>query len=627
MAGFDWRLTDLKRKLAAILVADIAGYSRLMGIDETGTHLAFNGHLNEHIVPTIARFNGCLVKTLGDGILVTFESAVDAVQCADALQNGLIERNMSVPPDRQLRFRMGINLDDVMLDGGDVFGDGVNIAARIQSLADPDAILVSHSVMQYAKGKGTIAFEDLGEHRVKNISEPVRVFRATKIQANFGMLRKSGAGDSANPSIAVLPFVNMGGDPEQLYFTDGIIEDIITELSRFRTISVIARNSSFRYRDKAIDVKQVARELSVQFVVEGSVRRFDRRVRIAVQLINADTRRNVWGDRYDVELSDIFEVQDDIVRRIAAVLVPKIEMESLEMARRRPTEHVRAYDSYLRGKTALYAARDGEGIARARCYFEEAIAIDPEFASAYCYLAGIENNLTMYSAAGTSLAPFRDRAWHLALKAASLDENNSHLHICLAWCHLWRREFQAARKHLDIAARLNPNDADRAVDCGTTLMYLGEPEAAIAAITTGMRLNPFHPDGYLADLAEAYFVARRYDDMIEIAEKIVPPSPRFAAWKAAAYACLGRLVDARREADIFVTGVKTIWGGEPSAGPADYVAWLLEFSPFRRQQDLDHLVEGLRAAGLDSAREDFSPAPWDNKEQIVAFYKGSDKIK
>ncbi len=589
----------MRRKLVAILVADIVGYSRLMGIDETGTHAAVKGHLKEQIQPTIRRCKGRLVKTMGDGVIVAFESAVNAVLCAVELQDGFAKWNKSVPADRQLHFRIGVNLGDVMLDGDDVYGDGVNIADRIQALADADSILVSQTVFQHVKDKVPISFEDLGERTVKNIAEPVRIFRVVTPRLPGGAVPMEEAVTSANPSIAILPFVNMSGDPEQQYYSDGITEDIITELSRFRTISVIARNSSFVYRDKPVDVKQIGQELGVQFVVEGSVRKLEHRVRITVQLVHAESRRHVWAERYDVEHSEIFSIQDDVTHRVAAMVVPKIETEELILARRRPTGQPRAYDCYLRGKSCFYAARDGTGIAEARRHFEEAIEIDPQFASAYSYLARIDNNLTMYSAAGTSLAPLRERAWNEARKAAALDDSDPHAHICLAWCHLWRREFEAARKHLDMATRLNPNDPDRAMDRGTTLIYLGEPEAAIEVMTTGIRLNPFHPDSYLADLAEAYFVARRYDDMIGIAERIADPSPRFAAWKAAAYAFAGREAEARREADKFLANVRAIWAGDAGAGPAEFVAWLLSFSPFRRREDVEHFVSGLRQAGLE----------------------------
>jgi TolB-like protein/Tfp pilus assembly protein PilF len=400
------------------------------------------------------------------------------------------------------------------------------------------------------------------------------------------------------PSLAVLPFENLSGDPAQQYYSDGITEDIITELSRFRTISVIARNSSFLYRDRPTDATQIARDLHVQFVVEGSVRRLEKRVRITVQLVNAETRRQVWGERYDIEQAEIFALQDDVTRRIVATLIPRIEVDALESSRRRPTDQPRAYDCYLQGKALLYAAQDHARVVDARRKFEEAVAIDPQFARPYCYLAKIDNTAFCHTVAGTPLAPLRERAWQFAMRAAALDDSDPRTQLTLAWCHLWRREFEAVRKHLDIAIKLNPNDSEQRIDCGTTLMYLGEPEAGIAVMTAAMQQNPFHPDWYLGDLGEVYFAARMYDSAIALFEKIADPSPLYASWRAAAYAYLGRDADARREAERFTVNMRAIWVGDPSAAPSAFVDWLFLFRPFRRREDADHLVEGLCRAGL-----------------------------
>jgi adenylate cyclase len=590
--------SKVRRKLAAILMADVVGYSRLTGLDETGTLAQFKRHMTDHIRPAIRRCRGRLVKTLGDGLLAEFDSAVNAVECALSMQEGAALQNKALPADRQLRFRIGINLGDVVFEDDDVLGDGVNVAARLQTLAEPGGIVVSQSIAKHVAGKLAVSFADLGEQSLKNIAEPVHAFKV----AAPGMHEPAHGNipaPSGKPIIAILPFLNLSKDPEQSYFSDGITEDMITELSRFRTISVIARNSSFVYRDKSVDVKQIAKDLNAQFVVEGSVRKFEERVRITVQLIHAESRRHVWAEKYDVGLSEIFAVQDDVIRRVVATIVPKIEAEELDIARRRPTSHARAYDCYLRGKAKYHAATDGPGKVEARRHFEEAVEIDPEFARSYCYLAAIDNNLTLFSAAGTSLAALREQAKQYAIKAASLDDSDPLTHLSLAWSHLWRCEFDAARKHLDIATRLNPNDADRAMDRGTTLMYLGEPEAAIDIMLGAMRLNPFYPDFYLVDLAEVYFAAHRYEDMIRTAEQITNASAAFTAWKAAAYAYAGREQDARRHAEQFVQSVRAIWAGDPAAGPVEYVEWLLSFCPFRRPQDTEHLARGLLLAGLE----------------------------
>ena len=582
------------RKLAAILMADVVGYSRMANVDEASTVAEFRRQLKEHIRPAIRRWNGRLVKTYGDGLLVEFASPVNAVECAVALQSAAGARNRELKADRQMQFRVGINLADVIVEKDDLLGDGVNVAARLQAIADPGGIIVSAAVAQHVKGKCSVAFEDLGVRAVKNIPDPVHVFRAAVGQVTM----KAPAQNGHKLAIAVLPFANMSGDEDQRYFSDGITEDIITELSRFRMLAVVARNSSFVYRDKAVDVKRVAEELHVEFVVEGSVRKLDKRVRITVQLINAETRRHVWADKYDVELGELFAVQDDVVRRVVATLVPRIEAEELEIARRRPTVDMRAYDRYLHGRALYYAARNATELDGARTEFEQAVKLDPEFARAYCYLAAIDHHAVFHSAGDPMLSVTRERAWHFAARAVAIDDGDPLPHLSMAWCHLWRGEFEAARHHLDIATRLNPNDVDRAMDRGTTLVYLGEPEAALDVMKAAMQLNPFHTENYLADLAEANFTARRYDEMLKIAGQITDPSPKFTALKAAAFAYTGCFEEARAHAERFVVRMREIWIGDKSAGPAEFVSWLLLSCPFRRKEDRDHLTRGLELAGL-----------------------------
>jgi TolB-like protein len=591
----------MRRKLAAILMADIVGYSRLTGLDEPGTLTRFKQHLKTFIRPAIRRGRGRLVKTLGDGLLAEFDSPVNAVECALAIQTGAAEWNRSKVADHQIRYRIGINLGDIVFEDGDILGDGVNVAARLQTLSETNGIVVSQTVAQHITGKLEVAFEDMGEQKLKNIREPVRVYRVhPATNTSDQPLRRHV--HTETPTIGVLPLANMSKDPEQSYFSDGIAEDLITELSRFRTISVVSRTASFRYRDTTVDMQKIADELGAQFLVEGSVRKAEQRLRITLQLIHAQSRKHVWAEKYDVELSDLFTVQDDVTRRVVAAIVPKMEAEELEIARKRPTAHMRAYDCYLRGKAMYQAATSSHGKIDARPLFEEAVGIDPEFARPYCYLAAIDNLRAVTLAPGASTTVLRDQARQYALKAASLDDSDPLTHLSLSWSHLWRHEFDAARKHLDIATRLNPNDSDRAVDRGTTLMYLGEPEAAVEIILNAIRLNPFHPDAYLVDLAEAYFAAHRYEDMLRVAEQVSDSSAIFMAWKAAACAYAGRTENARQLATQFVEGVRAIWAGKRDAGPTEYVEWLLSFSPFRRPEDTEHLVQGLKLAGLEIRR-------------------------
>jgi len=459
---------------------------------------------------------------------------------------------------------------------------------------------VSAAVAQHAKGKCSVTFEDLGVRAVKNIPDPVHVFRVAFAADTAHVVW---AQEDHKLAIAVLPFANMSGEESQRYFSDGITEDIITELSRFRMLAVVARNSSFIYRDQAVDVKRVGDELHVGFVVEGSVRKLDRRVRITVQLINAETRRHVWADKYDVELEELFDVQDDVVRRVVATLVPRIETEELEIARKRPTTDMRAYDRFLQGRALYYTARSVTELAEAKRHLAQAVELDPLLARAYCYLAAIDHHLVFHQPGDPALAAARERAWYLSTRAVALDGDDPMTHLSMAWCHMWRQEFEPARHHLDIATRLNPNDADRAMDRGTTLVYLGEPEVAVDLMKAAMRLNPFHPDNYLADLAEAHFVARHYDEMLRIAEHIVAPSPKFVAFKAAAFAYVGCFDEARAHAERFVAHMREIWSGDKSAGTPQFVSWLLLSCPFRRKEDTDHLVRGLELAGLLGGRK------------------------
>jgi len=583
-----------RRKLAAVMMADVVGFSRMTNEDEPATLAALKESLAGVIRPQIRTFNGKLIKSLGDGFLATFDSPVHAVECALAIQHDINTHAGKQASGQRLPFRIGINLGDIVLDGRDVMGDTVNVASRLPELAEPGGIVIAASIAEHVRGKVPSGFTDLGPRPLKNIAAPVRVFRLNAASTTAPAAPRP----VVRPAIAVLPFANMSGDAEQLYFSDGITEDIITELARFRTISVIARTSSFAYRGRALDVKQVAAELGVQFLVEGSVRKFDNRARITVQLIAADTGRHIWADRWDLELDAIFRVQDEITRKVVAMVVPKIEAAELEIARRNPTGQMRAYDCYLRAKALYYAATDAAGRMEARRLFEEAIRLDSAFAAPYGFIVRVDNTQAKFAGAGAPIGSLRESAWRAAQRAATLDDSDAMIQLELAWCHLWRGEFDAAERHLKIAMDLNPNDPDRAVDFGTTLMYLGDAERAIELMNAAMHLNPLHPDTYVTDLAEANFVARRYEEMLKLAEQVPDASPQFAAWKAAGYAFAGRSAEAEAQARLFIKNMKAIWAGDPEAAEAEYVQWLLSFCPFRRSEDLQHLMEGLRLAGL-----------------------------
>ncbi len=371
----------VERRLTAILAADVAGYSRLTGIDEEGTHARLKEHLRVVVDPCIARHRGRIVKNTGDGLLAEFGSVVDALRCALHVQRGMAECNKSLPAESRIEFRIGINLGDVILDAGDIFGDGVNVAARIEALAEPGGICLSDDAQRLVRGKLDVAFEDAGEQRLKNIASPVRVYRVRPAgKAAAAAAPRPALALPDKPSIAVLPFQNLSGDPEQEYFADGIVEDIITALSRFRNLFVISRNSSFTYKGRAVDVKQVGRELGVRYVLEGSVRKAASRVRITAQLIDAATGGHLWADRFDGALENIFELQDQVTERVVGAIAPKLEQAEIERAKRKPTGSLDAYDYYLRAHATIHPWTRA-GNEEALKLFYRAIELDPGFRS------------------------------------------------------------------------------------------------------------------------------------------------------------------------------------------------------------------------------------------------------
>jgi adenylate cyclase len=374
------------RRLAAILAADVAGYSRLMGADEEGTLERLKALRRELVDPKIAEHHGRIVKTTGDGMLVEFASVVDAVRCSVAVQQAMPERNTGAAADSRIELRIGINLGDVIVEGDDLYGDGVNIAARIEALADPGGVFVSNTVHDQVRDRLPFLFEDLGEQQVKNIARPVRVYRVR----DLGAAAKSPSGQPAlplpdKPSIAVLPFANMSGDPEQEYFVDGMVEEIITALSRIRWLFVIARNSSFTYRGHAVDVKQVGRELGVRYVLEGSVRKAGGRVRITGQLIDAVTGAHLWADRFDGSLEDVFELQDKVASSVAGVIEPTLQAAETARSAGRPTADLTAYDLYLRAYAMVWSS--ARQIPEALRLMEQAIARDPGYGPALAWAA------------------------------------------------------------------------------------------------------------------------------------------------------------------------------------------------------------------------------------------------
>ena len=451
--------TGLQRRLAAILAADVAGYSRLMAADEGGTLAQLKANRREAVDPAIAGHRGRIVKLMGDGLLVDFASVVDAVECAAAVQRGMAARNAGLP--MRMVLRIGVHLGDVIVDDGDIFGDGVNVASRLEGLAQPGGIALSGDVRNAVRGKVELTFEDLGERRLKNIDTPVRLYRVPAVAfdpaAAWPDIADVLPSPPDKPSVVVLPFENMSGDPEQTYFSDGITEDLITDLSKVSGLFVIARNSAFIYKGRAVDLREVCRDLGVRYVLEGSVRKAGKRVRITAQLIDGGSGTHLWAERYDREWTDIFTIQDELTQQIVSALRIKLTADEGYRVRRRGTENIEAYDVFLRGRDLLQR-RTWEGIVQSRPLLEKAIDLDPAFAAVYAGLAfgyALEYVNCWSEASSQALGT----AFRLARQAVALDAAEPQARYAMAMAHLWRREHEPAIQEARTAIEQDPNFA------------------------------------------------------------------------------------------------------------------------------------------------------------------------
>ncbi len=577
----------VQRRLSAIVAADVVGYSRLMEADEAGTHARYKTLREEFLDPKVTEYGGRIVKTTGDGTLIEFASAVDAVSHAVDIQRGLAERNTDLPEDTRIVLRLGINVGDIIIDGDDIHGDGVNVAARLESLCEPGGVFISASVHDQVVGKIEAAFDDLGEHTVKNIARPIRVYSA---RLGLGKATPSRAPETPLPlpdipSIAVLPFANLSGDAEQEFFADGITEDILTELSRFRDLFVISRTSAFTYKGKNLTVQEVARELGVQYVVEGSVRKAGNRVRITAQLIDAETDRHIWAERYDRDLEDIFAIQDEITQTISATLPGRVEASRRERAQNKPTDSMAAYELVLGGKL-LHHRSNRDRNPEALEMVDRAIAIDPKYAHAHAWKACILGQAWSYGWMEDADATFEEINRELQI-ALTLDENDSDVHRILAAVHLTRHEFDKAAFHQDRALALNPNDDLIVVQKGEILTWMCEPEDGISWIEKAIRLNPYHPERFWGHLGRAYFGARRYPEAISAFQKIAAPDLGPHAFLAAANARGGDEAAAKRHAS-------EVLALAPEFSAASHVETL----HYANDADRAHLRDALIEAGL-----------------------------
>ena len=583
------------RRLAAILAADVVGYSRMMGADEAGTLAALKRHRETLFDPAVAAHEGRVVKLIGDGTLVEFASVVDAVKCALAIQRAV---KAEVPPGgRGITLRIGVNLGDVIIDGDDIYGDGVNIAARLEPLAEPGGICVASIVNESVGNRIDVSFKDGGEVTVKNIERPIRVWKwhpdgdtaaATVRALPEAALAKAPAGPQ---SIAVLPFNNMSGDPEQEYFSDGITEDIITDLSKVGGMAVIARNSSFAYKGKSPDIRVVGRELGVRSVLEGSIRRAGNRIRITAQLIDAATGSHLWAERYDRDLTDIFEVQDDVTHRIVdALKVTLTPMEQAQLADDDGTDNIEAHDLFLRGRELFSGRRrTRDAFDKARELFERAIELDPGFGPARAALAfayGIAyNNAWLPDLPGTLR-----RADELANEAVRLAPNDPYVHYIQSMTAGFSRDYQRSKTAVDRALALSPNYAAAFNSRGAFQIFAGDPNSGIPDIERARRLDPAGAETYLHFLGMGYLVAGNYETAAaHFRERIllIPETDLSRALLAAALGHLGQFDDARR-----------IWHELKDINPDYSFDVHINRLPFRNAIDAERIRAGLAKAGL-----------------------------
>src|ERR1700737_2113736 len=579
-----------ERRLAAVLAADMVGYSRLMEVDETGTLARLKTHRIELIDPAIAKNRGRIIKTTGDGMLVEFHSVADAVLCAAEVQRRMARRNADVSPARWIQFRIGINLGDVIVEENDIFGDGVNVAARLEMLAEAGGICISGAVRdQVGDRLDDVAFEDLGDQSVKNIARPIRVFRvclepdakAAPEDANATVA----ATVSKKPALAVLPLVNMSGDPEQEFFADGLTEDIITELSRFRDLLVISRNSTFVHKGKAVKVQEVAREFGVEYVLEGSVRKAGGRIRVTVQLIDAETDRHIWAERYDRELQDIFAIQDEMTRAIVATLPGRVEAATHDRAKRKPTDNMAAYECVLAAKV-LHHRSIREDNAEAQRLLDRAVALDPNYAHAHAWKAWVLGQTWGYGWGADRDATFQQLAAELEV-ALALDDNDSDVHRILAALDLTRDDHDKAAYHQERALALNPNYDLVVVQQGELLTWLGRPEEGLDWIKKAMRLQPYHPARFWSHLGRACYCAEKYAEAAEAFSRITRPDHTHHAFLAATFAQMGNAVAAAAHA-------AEVLKREPKFSVAVYLAT----QHYKCEIDRKRHEAGLLMAGL-----------------------------
>lgn len=617
----------VERRLTAILAADIAGYSRLMGNDEEGTLAQLKAHRRALVDQKINEHRGRIVKTTGDGMLVEFASVVEAVRCAVEIQRGMAERNVAAPAGQRMEFRVGINVGDIIIEGDDIFGDGVNVAARLEGLAEPGGICVSGRVQEDAQGKLDIAFEDIGEQKLKNIARPVRAFRvrldataaprlvrwrrgwsvalAVMILLTVGALwigvgsewkflsilhpgdqSTKSAEVGTKPAIAILPFLNQSDDSTREYFADGLTQDIINALGRFSALTVMSWNAVFPYKGKPASPEEIGRALAVSYLVEGSVRQTGDRVKVIAQLVDTRPGRVLWSASFEEAMADVFALQDDIVTRTVRALAIRVTQIEQNREFAKPTDNLAAYDYVLRARPALQHPTYANNV-EARALLRHAVELDPNYAAAYAALAETYHLAASMGWAESPTASL-SRAEELATKALSLDDSEVRAHIILGHIHLFHQRYNEAQAEIERAIEINPNDAHGLAGRGTILLWLGQTDAAIEALEQAQRIDPDLDTVDRFALGLAYYLKRRYDAAIEQAElnlRTTAGANFSRILLAAAYAQDHRPEDAAR----VVTMIRRI---DPTFDPQEFG------TKFISSGDLEHLREGFRKARL-----------------------------
>jgi TolB-like protein/class 3 adenylate cyclase/Flp pilus assembly protein TadD len=623
----------VERRLTTVLAADVVGYSRLMAANEAETLAQLKSHRKELIEPKTSEYHGRVVKLMGDGTLMEFGSVVDAVTFAVEVQRVMAKRNAEVPEDRRIAYRIGINIGDIIVDDEDIYGDGVNVAARLEGLAEPGGICVSRNVFDEVKTKVEVGFEDLGQQEVKNIPEPVQVFKAlldSTASVHMGLPASTGkrlpvwpilaicmaviivvtAGTlwlrpwrpsvepalvenealplPERPSVAVLPFNNMSGDAAQEYFSDGITEDLITDLSKVSGLFVIARNSSFAYKGRSVDLRQIGRELGVRYILEGSIRKEGRRVRINAQLIDSFSGGHIWAERFDRDIEDVFALQDEVTQKIVSALSVKLNAKEQQRLSQATEIHPQSYDLFLRGLERLRRFTPQTNV-EARDFFHQAMMADPRFARAVSGI-GLSYAMDVFLGAKVEREETLLMAERYAMAAKKLDETVPAVHFGISFIYERRKRFDGAVEAARRSVELDTNYADGYAQLASALIQAGRPQEGLEAIQTAMRLNPARPFFYLDVFGRANFMLGRFDEAAMIYEEVVHTNPGFISGHrglAAAYAYLGRIEDAE-------------WEGEEILvlQPDFSLRQERVSSAFKRKEDMERYIEGLRKAGL-----------------------------